>query len=148
MKSIFDTGISDEIENRINSVNEYSAAHWGKMNAFQMLKHCTLCEDMIHGKITIKRVFMGKLIGKMVLKKVLKDDGPFGKNSPTSPVLTTVDHSGDLNQQKKEWIERIRQYDTFSNFNFVHPFFGAMSKEQIGVFVYKHADHHLRQFGA
>jgi|SRR6478672_734456 len=148
MKSIFDTGISDEIESRINTIDETSKAHWGKMDAFQMVKHCTLCDDMVQGKITIKRVFIGKLIGKMMLRKVLKDEGPFGKNSPTSPVLTTVSHTGDLNQQKKEWIVRIRNYDNYGNFNFVHPFFGSMSKEQIGVFVYKHADHHLRQFGA
>lgn len=27
------------------------------------VKHCSLCEDMMHGKIHIKRVFMGRLIG-------------------------------------------------------------------------------------
>jgi hypothetical protein len=113
-----------------------------------MLRHCTLCEDMMLGKIQIKRVLIGRLIGKMILKKVLKDNNPFRGNSPTSPILTTLNDHGDIGWQKKEWIDRIRQYGNFSNVAFIHPFFGPMTKDQIGVFAYKHADHHLRQFGA
>ena len=29
-----------------------------------------------------------------------------------------------------------------------HPFFGAMTSEEWSVLMYKHLDHHLRQFGA
>jgi hypothetical protein len=103
---------------------------------------------MFLGKIIIKRVFIGRLLGKMVLKKVLNDDRPFGKNSPTSPVLKTIDENGNVEQQKGEWINRIEQYANYNNPNFVHPFFGPMSKEQIGYFTNKLADHHSRQFGA
>ncbi len=117
------------------------------MNAYQMVKHCTLCEDMLHGKMNIKRVFIGRLIGPMALKKVLKDDSPFRKNSPTSRLLTTVSDRGDFETQKKEWISRLDQYAAYTSPGFVHPFFGPMTKEQIGLFAYKHADHHLRQFG-
>ncbi|MBL7744399.1 MAG: DUF1569 domain-containing protein, partial [Chitinophagaceae bacterium] len=134
--------------NRINSLNQQSNAQWGKMNVSQMARHCALCEDMFLGKLVIKRVFIGRLIGGMVLKKLLKDDKPFGKNSPTSPVLKTTGENGDLEQQKKEWISRIEQYAGYNNEGFVHPFFGPMTMEQVGRFVYKHADHHLRQFGA
>lgn len=147
MKSIFNTGVSQELEARINILKNTNRAQWGKMDAFQMLKHCTMCEDMMLGNMNIKRVFMGRLLGKLILKKILKDDSPFGKNSPTSPILETLKEKGDIEEQKKEWLNRIQQYDNFNNLNFVHPFFGSMTKEQIGIFVYKHADHHLRQFG-
>jgi hypothetical protein len=30
-------------------------AQWGKMNVYQMLKHCALWEDMTFGKIAVKR---------------------------------------------------------------------------------------------
>lgn len=103
---------------------------------------------MMLGEIKIKRVLIGRIIGKMVLKKALEEGKPFGKNSPTSPLLETTKETGDFELQKKEWLDRIEKYAEFSNHNFVHPFFGKMSTEQIGVFVYKHADHHLRQFGA
>lgn len=82
------------------------------------------------------------------MNKILKDDKPFGKNSPTGPVLITLNQSGDIEIQKQEWIEKLKQYQHLTNLGFVHPFFGAMTKEQIGIFTYKHIDHHLRQFGA
>jgi hypothetical protein len=148
MKSIFETSTREALVNRINSLTEQNKAQWGKMNVFQMMKHCTLHEDMLFGKIIINRVFIGRLIGPMILRKVLKDDGPVAKNSPTSALLKTVGHSGDLEQQRKEWINRLEQFANYDNPNFIHPFFGPMTKEQIGLFVYKHTDHHLRQFGA
>ena len=146
MKTVFDPSVKSELIARINSLQPGSLAAWGKMNAYQMVKHCTLCEDMLHGDLKIKRVFIGRLIGPMLLKKVLKDDKAFGRNSPTAPVLNTTSDAGDIEQQKKEWISRLEKYSDF-NHGFIHPFFGPMTKEQIGMFAYKHADHHLRQFG-
>jgi hypothetical protein len=148
MKSVFDQSTRDELKSRINSLTNQNNAQWGKMNAFQMTKHCTMHEDMVLGKIVIKRVLIGRLIGPMMLKKVLKDGRPFDKNAPTAAQMKTVGQSGDIEQQKKEWIARIDQYATYHDPKFVHPFFGPMTKEQTGFFAYKHADHHLRQFGA
>ena len=148
MKSVFEEFTRNELISRIKSINQQSNSKWGKMNNFQMLKHCTTCEEMFLGKIKIDRVLIGRLIGKMVLNRVLKDDKPFGRNSPTSPLLKTTRLNGDIEIQKMEWINRIGQYANYTDQNFVHPFFGAMTKEQIGFFAYKHADHHLRQFGA
>jgi hypothetical protein len=148
MKSIFDPSTKEELVKRINGLSSNNTAKWGKMDVFQMLRHCTLCEEMMLGKIKIKRVLIGRLIGKMILKKVLKDEKPFGANSPTAPILKTTDTTGDMEVQRKEWLNQIEQYAKFNNTDFVHPFFGPMTKEQIGFFAYKHADHHLRQFGA
>lgn len=148
MKSIYDHDARTVIINRIQELKENNVAQWGKMNAYQMLKHCSLCEDMFQGRLPIKRVFIGKLIGPMILKKTLRDEKPFGKNSPTSRLWKTTDESGDFTSQKQEWINRLNQYAEFRTNSYVHPFFGRMTREQIGNFVYKHADHHLRQFGA
>lgn len=148
MKSIFDPAISEELIQRINAVTPHHSAQWGKMNVSQMLNHCMLCDKMFLGEIKINRVFMGRLFGKMVKNSILKGDKQFGKNAPTSPVLSTAASTEDMEQQKKAWIDKIRQYQQFNNLNFVHPFFGPMTKEEVGIFAYKHADHHLRQFGA
>ncbi len=148
MKSVFDLTIQKEITDRINSLSVENKALWGKMDLLQMVKHCTLCDDMYLGSIKIKRAFIGRLIGKTILKKILKDDAPFHKNSPTSPLLKTIKEEGNLELQKEEWINRIKQYNNFNNPNFIHPFFGPMTKGEIGYLSYKHIDHHLRQFGA
>lgn len=148
MKSVFDTSTKEELIQRINSLTPQSNAQWGKMNVFQMIRHCALGDKMLQGELKIKRVLIGRLFGRMILKQVLKDDSPFKRNSPTSPHLQTSGESGDIEQQKKEWINRVGQYNNINTKDIVHPFFGPMTGEQIGMFAYKHADHHLRQFGA
>ena len=145
MKTIFDEGTRTELINRINKLDENSTAQWGKMNVYQMLKHCTLWEEMIVSDVKYKQVFIGKLFGKMALKKVLKDDSPLSHSTPTLPELK-ITGNGDIHAQKAQWIAFIKEEEHFSNNDFIHPFFGKMTKEQIGYMAYKHADHHLRQF--
>lgn len=146
MKTVFDKATREELVNRINTLNENSKPEWGKMNVYQMLKHCVLCEEMYLGKREYKRAFMGRLFGRIALKNLLKDETPMGRNAPTSPHFVIKESNGDVDSEKKKWITLIEEYSHFSNDNFVHWFFGKMTKEQVGYFVYKHSDHHLRQF--
>ncbi len=148
MKSIFDKTTRDELIKRINSLNEGSIAQWGRMNVYQMVKHCRLWEEMMQDKQNLKRAFAGKIFGRMALKTVLKDDKPLKRSTPTIPSLVIKEAAGDMVSEKAKWVANIEQYANFSNPNFVHVFFGRMTKEQIGQMVYKHIDHHLRQFNS
>ncbi|MDZ7606591.1 MAG: DUF1569 domain-containing protein [Cyclobacteriaceae bacterium] len=49
---------------------------------------------------------------------------------------------------KKKLISQVADYEFLTIEGIVHPFFGKMSREQIGQLSYKHLDHHLRQFNA
>ena len=146
MKTVFDKATREELINRINHLNENSEGQWGKMTVYQMVKHCRLWEEMTQGKIISKRVFIGRLFGRMALKMMLKDDKPMGKNAPTSKELIVKEPNGDFVSERNQWIALLHEYDHFSPTGFIHPFFGKMTKEQIGYFAYKHTDHHLRQF--
>jgi hypothetical protein len=145
MKSIFDETINDELIRRINMLDENSKAQWGKMSVYQMLKHCTLWEEMITGDKKFKRMFLGRLFGKIALNNLIKDERPMGRNLPTVPGFSIKGH-GDVLSEKKKWISMVEGHARFLNIDFTHPFFGKMSKEQIGYLAYKHTDHHLRQF--
>lgn len=134
MKSVFESSVREELIIRINSLSELNQAMWGKMNVFQMLKHSAKCEEMLLGELKIKRVFIGRLLGKMVLKKSLKDEQPFARNSPTSPLLRSFEFHEDIEKLKKEWIRKIEQYADHSETGITHPFFGRMSREQVGYF--------------
>jgi hypothetical protein len=147
MKSIFDTSTNDELLRRIDTLNEKSTAQWGKMTIYQMLKHCTLWEEMMTGEKKTKRMLPGRLFGRMVLNRLLKDDRPMTRNAPTVPGFAVKD-DGDVLTQKAKWIGYVKRHAAFSNDSFVHPFFGKMSKEELGQLAYKHTDHHLRQFNS
>ena len=146
MKSIFDKQTRDELTSRINSLNENSRAQWGKMNIYQMLKHCTLWEEWILSEKKNKQTLIGRLFGKMVLKSILKDEKPLRRNTPTIPEFKIKENNGNVESEKTKWISLIKEYSNFPNQDFIHTFFGKMTKEQIGYLAYKHSDHHLRQF--
>ncbi|RPD40899.1 DUF1569 domain-containing protein [Chitinophaga barathri] len=145
MKTIFDTETRTQLTGRIQSLSPDNKALWGKMTAFQMLRHCNKSEELFLGMKTYKRLFIGRLFGKMALGSILKDDSPMKKNQPTHPEFR-ITGDGDFEAEKEKWIGLLQRYDHTTAREFVHPFFGRMSPEQIGQYVFKHTDHHLRQF--
>jgi hypothetical protein len=92
-------------------------------------------------------MFVGRIFGSMGLKGVLKDEQPLGKNSPTAPELKVTEMEGDFAAERSAYTQRIEELGKSTVQEFIHPFFGVMTKEQVGYFAYKHIDHHLRQFG-
>lgn len=147
-ETVFAEETRHELIERINALNENSVAQWGKMNIYQMIKHCILADENYLGKRNYKRAFLGRLIGNIALKSMLKDDRPMGRNAPTSKDFKITETTGNLGAEKAKWIAQIRENANFSSPYFVHPFFGKMIREQIGILAYKHIDHHLRQFGS
>lgn len=150
MKTIFDKNTREQLIERIGAIDETNEAQWGKMNLYQMLKHNTYWNGWILGKDDhiYKQAFMGKLFGKRVLKGMVKNEKPLDKNIPTSSQFKVKETNGDFDAEKAKWISLTKAFDKYDNPNFIHDFFGKMNKEQIGILVYKHTDHHLRQFGA
>jgi len=145
MKTVYDKATRDELIARIKTLNENSKAQWGKMTIYQMLKHCTLWEEMIVGKTTYKRAFIGLLFGKIALKDILRN--PIKQSMPTMTELKTTG-SGDVLAERDKWVSQIEEYGHSLNPQCIHAFFGKLTKEQIGQLVYKHTDHHLRQFNS
>ncbi len=90
MKTIFDTSTRDELLQRINSLNEECKPIWGKMNVYQMTKHCTIWNQWVLGKkdCIYKQDFLGKIFGKMALKSNTKDDKPISKNMPAGKAFS------------------------------------------------------------
>ncbi len=148
MKTIFNLAIREELIERISLLTENSKPVWGKMTVCQMLKHNTYWNSWILGKgeYTYKQELLGKIFGKIALKRMIKDDNPFDRNIPTSGQFKAKEVNSNIEMEKDKWISLINEYEKFANPRFIHDFFGKMTQEQIGVLVFKHTDHHLRQF--
>jgi hypothetical protein len=112
------------------------------MTAPQMLRHCRLWEEMAVGRKTYKRVFIGRIFGRMALKKFIDSARELPRNSSTIPDLI-IRTDVDPGAEKAAWIDLLQSEHPAIN----HPFFGPMTAAQVAVMSYKHADHHLRQFG-
>jgi len=148
MKTIFDPIIRAELKDRIQTIHENNKAQWGKMNVYQMAKHSTKWNDWLlgNGQFVYKQEFLGKLFGKMALKSTTKNDKPMDKNIPAAKDFVVKEKDIHLDEQKVKWMSQIDAFENYKNDAFIHDFFGQMSLEEIGIFVYKHNDHHLRQF--
>lgn len=148
MKSIFDKTVRAEVTRRIDDLNERCQPLWGKMNVAQMVRHCCLCEEYYQGSIKVKRSFLGRIVGKAAARSILKNEAStFSRNAPTSPVFRVTEAVNDLESEKQKWKSLVERYALFSDETFTHWFFGKLTKTQLGQFVYKHCDHHLKQFG-
>jgi hypothetical protein len=145
MKTVFDPSTREALISRIEQLQPDSKPLWGKMTAYQMAKHCQLAEEMFLGLTEYPRSFIGRIFGKMALNSMIKDDKPFMKNAKTSTDFV-VTGDGDFEKTKMEWIRLVKSYDNFSKAFITHWFFGKMTRGQVGLFTYKHIDHHLRQF--
>ncbi len=149
MKSIFEQSTVDQFIERLEQLTPYSKPEWGKMTVYQMLKHCTENEKMNLREKSYKRLLPGRLFGRMVMNKIVKDDRPMSKNNPTHPALK-IKSVGDFETQRLELISLLRRYPNSSKTdleNLVHPFFGKLTLKEWEIYIYKHLDHHLRQFG-
>ncbi|TWJ03357.1 uncharacterized protein DUF1569 [Mucilaginibacter frigoritolerans] len=146
MKSIFNKADRAEVLDRIDALTENNKPAWGKMSVEQMVKHCSLCEEYYQGKFAVKRAFLGRLIGKMALASTL-NKSVLQKNAPTVSAFLVTEAVNDLASQKRNWKALIESYSHYPHEYFPHWFFGKMTKDQLGQFVYIHCNHHLSQFG-
>lgn len=90
MKTVFDLPTREELIQRISLLKQDSKPIWGKMNVYQMTKHCTIWNEWVLGQkdFNYKQDFIGKIFGKMALKSNTKDDKPIAKNMPAGKVFT------------------------------------------------------------
>jgi len=148
MKTIFSETDKNEIIQRVEKLTNESKALWGKMNVSQMLAHVNMGAQLSTGEAEV-RILPISFIGQFLKKSIIHSERQFSKNSPTSPEIKVVDEK-DFNKEKANLIAIVNRLYTNGQ-NGVksekHPFFGKMTKEEWGILGYKHADHHLRQFG-
>lgn len=146
LKTIFDPATRAEVIGRIQVLSPSATAQWGTMNVSQMMKHCSIFEDMMLGKTKYRRALLGYLFGRLALRGA-GNDAPLKQSTPTLSAMKIKD-TPDFAVQKKEWIALIEEYGQHSAQSLAHPFFGKITRDQMGIIAYKHSDHHLRQFNA
>ena len=152
VKNRFDSGLAGDIKRRLMKLHRQSQPLWGKMTVAQTLVHCTSGLEMAMGVINPKRApFPANVLGLLIRPLVFGNDKPIRRNSPSSPELFSANPSRcDFERERCHLIDAI---DRFANqgeaccSRHPHPFFGPLKPRQWAILMYKHIDHHLRQFG-
>ena len=149
MENLFEPAIVNAMLARLQNLQPGAAANWGKMKPAQMLAHCQVPLQAALGEKQLKQSFMGVLFGRIAKKQILKE-GPMKKNLPTDPSFLVKDQRSFENEKKllESLIQRFAAADKILLAQKPHPFFGSMKAEEWGLLMWKHLDHHLRQFGA
>jgi hypothetical protein len=148
MQNLFDPTDREAITRRLATLQPSSPRQWGKMNAGQMLAHCAVALEVPCGDRVKKQAFIGRVLAPFVRSSVLGDK-PFSRNAPTDPDFK-IAGDRDFGVEKKRLealIDRFCGRGRSAPEGVVHSFFGRLSGEQWGRLMYKHLDHHLRQFG-
>ncbi|MCQ4085350.1 DUF1569 domain-containing protein [Saccharibacillus sp. JS10] len=148
MKNLFDLEASQEVLSRIDILTPDAQALWGKMNAAQMLNHCSKFQDVAAGDLISARSVLGRIVGGLA-KPIFYNDKPLPKDMSTLPELVIIEpqtfetERATLKQKIQNFQSRGAQNQPLQ----LHPFFGKLTSEQWGKGLYKHLDHHLKQFG-
>lgn len=150
MRNLFDPERAEEVKARLAGLQPTSTRLWGKMTAPQALAHCCASFQMALGDTRPPRKLIGRLIGGFIKPLALGDDAPMRRNSPTVDAMI-ISGERDLAVERARlvgFIDRFVAGGAAGCAVHPHPFFGPLTPEQWAILMYKHTDHHLRQFGA
>jgi len=148
MKTIWQEAARREVFDRIEKLSADRPAQWGRMSSQQMVRHLIGSVQIATGELVVKdKRTPLRLPG---IKHMVVCYLPFLKNLPTAPELmitsTPNTWTHDIDDLKST-ISRFVGRGADARWP-PHPAFGRLSGKQWGVLVYRHVDHHLRQFGA
>jgi hypothetical protein len=149
MKSLFDTGAAAEFKARVLRLQGGTRPEWGTMNVAQAVAHLTAGLELALGDRKPPRMMVGRVFGPIIKPLALRNDEPMRRNSPTVPGLVPSDPR-DLDRERSlllATMDRVVAAGKAGCTTHPHSFFGRLQPDEWGVLMYKHLDHHLRQFG-
>ncbi len=149
MKDVFNKSVSQELIERINSLEIDTKPLWGKMSLGQMLAHCNVTYELVYERKHPVPNGFKKWMLKMFVKNIVVGDKPYKKNSRTAPEFLMTSEK-DFQKEKERLISHIEKTQQLGASHFEgkesHSF-GKLSAKEWNNMFYKHLDHHLNQFG-
>jgi len=148
MKNLFQPDAVNEVVSRIDKLQPTTQHQWGKMEVAQMMAHCSATLDVASGRLVLPRLLIGRILGPFV-RPAFTNGKPFSRNSPTDKKFVIADKR-DFAREQEQLKDHVRQFHEGGEAQCTkhpHSFFGRLTPQEWATGMYKHLDHHLRQFG-
>ena len=149
MRNLYEPSDAREVKERLARLQPDSARQWGTMSVAQAVAHCAMSVEWAVGDRIPPRMALASILGRIIKPKVLGDDAPLRRNSPTAKDLVIQDER-NLGRERDRLcglIDRFVAAGPAGCTTNPHSFFGRMKPDEWAILMYKHLDHHLRQFG-
>jgi len=147
--SIYLAQTTEELFSRIDQLNPNSQGLWGKMTVGQMLSHCAVPYEQILGTNLEQPPLLMRIILILFLKKSMVNETPYKQNLPTAPSFIRTDEY-DVEKEKerlKSLIKTIQEMGAEKIASTPSLSLGKLKAQEWNNLLYKHIDHHLKQFG-
>lgn len=142
--TLYDAEHRDEILRRLDGLRADARPAWGRMDAPRMVSHLLEAYRMASGELKVPRkpVPLRALVRYLFIHRL-----PFPKGAPTAPALLAraPESWPDDVARLRAMIDGVRAPSPGAALA-EHPIFGTMSAHDWGALLWKHTDHHLRQF--
>jgi hypothetical protein len=136
------------IMQRLSSLSENSSRQWGTMTPAEMCWHCRQQLEFVLQPAAHTKIINGPLrffpFNWMVIYVM-----PWPKGSPTAPAMDAKKaHQAveTFEKEKQMLTNKLQEVITLPSISGVHPLFGDLNTKYWGRLIWKHLDHHLRQF--
>jgi transposase InsO family protein len=148
VKNLYKAAAVVELKVRLAHLQPESQRQWGKMTPAQALAHYSAQMEMVLGGKFTPHSLRGRIFGRFAKGQMLGGK-PLPRNLPTDACFI-------VNDERDLDLERMRLHLLIDRFVATghagctknpHSFLGRMTPVEWATLMYKHLDHHLRQFG-
>ena len=147
MSTFADAAAKTSIRQRIEQLTPNAPRQWGRMTPHQMVCHLTDGYRMSAGQRNPKpvhNIFTRVFVRRIALHTPLA----WPKGVKTLPEADQEQGGTKPIEWDRDHTELLRMIDSFQAIDgHMHSIFGPLTAEEWNVWGFRHADHHLRQFG-
>lgn len=149
LPDIFDPSVTLALCDRIKGLDPRAAPLWGRLDAARMLAHCCTPYEQLRGEKGGGGPLV-RWIARLLFKETVTGERPFRRNLPTAKAFQVADPR-DFQRERERLLGHIAAFHGEGRAAFEgrpHVSFGPLTARQWSNLLWKHLDHHLRQFGS
>jgi hypothetical protein len=148
-ENIFNAGHYQQMQRRLRALQPNAARQWGTMNPAEMLRHCRKQLEFVLDPPANQKVYNTPMRYQPI-KWLVVYAIPWPKGSATAPEMDVhkkLKDTGAFEAEKTLLLQALNDVTRLNDVTAKHPLFGHTGKKDWGRIIWKHLDHHLRQFG-